>query len=64
MSDNIFRSFRPDRQYMSRREREKLIRDYTWARDNYLRSVAKSREAYDELVKRGWMLARDEKSDQ
>ena len=49
---------------MSRREREKLIRDYTWARDNYLQSVAKSREAYDELVKRGWMLARDEKSDQ
>ena len=49
---------------MCRREREKLIRDYNWARDNYLQSVAKSREAYDELVKRGWMLARDEKSDQ
>ena len=64
MSNNIFRLSGPTWQYISWREREKLIRDYNWARDNYLQSVAKSREAYDELVKRGWMPARDEKSDQ
>ena len=64
LSNNIFRSSCPGSQYISQQEREKFIRDYNRARDNYLRAVAESRRAYDELVKRGWMPARDGKSEQ
>ena len=48
---------------MSRREREKLIKDYIRARDNYRRAIAKERRAYEELVTRG-LMPDDEKSEQ
>ena len=61
LSNNVFS--RPDRfrQYMSARDREKLIRDYTWARDSYRKAVIKSRRAYEELVRRG-LIADDNES--
>ena len=53
MSNNVFS--RPGRfgQYMSARDREKLIRDYSRARDGYRKAVIESRRAYEELVRRG-----------
>jgi hypothetical protein len=60
---NIFS--RPGRfgQYLSARDREKLIRDYIRARDGYRKAVTESRRAYEELVKRGWISGDDEKSE-
>ena len=49
---------------MSARDREKLIRDYIRARDGYRKAVTESRQAYEELVKRGWISGDDEKSEQ
>jgi hypothetical protein len=49
-------------QYMSARDREKLIRDYIRARDGYRKAVTESRRAYDELVRRG-LMPDDEKSE-
>ena len=61
---NVFT--RPGRfgQYMSARDREKLIRDYIWARDSYRKAVIESRRAYDELVRRGLMPDDNQKSEQ
>jgi hypothetical protein len=50
-------------QYLSTREREKLIRDYIWARDSYRKAVVDARRAYDELVKRGLIAEDDKKSE-
>ena len=60
---NVFS--RPGRfgQYMSARDREKLIRDYIRARDGYRKAVIESRRVYEELVKRGWISGDDEKSE-
>jgi hypothetical protein len=49
---------------MSTREREKLIRDYIWARDSYRKAVVEARRAYEELVRRGWITADDRKPEQ
>jgi hypothetical protein len=61
---NVFS--RPGRvgQYLSARDREKLIRDYIRARDDYRRSVIESRRAYEELVRRGLIPDDNEKSEQ
>jgi hypothetical protein len=40
---------------MSPQERDRLIRDYIRARDNYREAVVVSRRAYAELVRRGLM---------
>ena len=64
MSNNVFRSRTSRDQYLSVREREKLIRDYIWARDSYRKAVADERRAYDELVRRGLISNDDEKSEQ
>ena len=63
MSNNVFRSHASRCQYMSAREREKLIRDYIWARDSYRKAVVESRRAYEELVRRG-LIPGDNKSEQ
>jgi hypothetical protein len=55
LSYNVFRSVYSSRQYMSDRERRKLIRDYVWARDSYRKAVADAQRDYDELVRRGYM---------
>jgi len=60
--NNVFRSHCSRGQYLSAREREKLIRDYLWARDSYRKAVADERRAYDELVKRGLIPDDDGKS--
>jgi hypothetical protein len=49
---------------MSHRERDKLIRDYIRARDDYKRAIAKERRAYDELVRQGLLPGDDGKSEQ
>jgi hypothetical protein len=49
---------------MSAREREKLIRDYTWARDSYRKAVVEAQRAYDELVRRDLIPADDQKPEQ
>ena len=49
---------------MSRREREKLVKDYIRARDDYKRAIAKERRAYEELVKQGLLPGDDGKSEQ
>jgi hypothetical protein len=61
---NVFS--RPGRfgQYMSARDREKLIRDYIRARDGYRKAVIESRRAYEELVRRGLIPDDDKKSEQ
>ncbi len=64
MSNNIFRSSRPNRQYLSAREREKLIRDYLRARDDYRKAVADARRDYEELVRAGLMPGDDKNSKQ
>jgi hypothetical protein len=47
---------------MSQPEREKLIRDYIRARDDYRRAVADARCDYEELVRRGLLPGDDGKS--
>jgi hypothetical protein len=61
---NVFS--RPGRvgQYLSARDREKLIRDYIRARDGYRKAVTESRQAYEELVRRGLMPDDSQKSEQ
>jgi len=61
---NVFS--RPGRfgQYMSTRDREKLIRDYIRARDGYRKAVVDARREYEELVRRGLMPDDDKKSEQ
>jgi hypothetical protein len=49
---------------MRRREREKLIKDYIRARDNYRRAIAKERRAYEELVRQGLLPDDAGKSEQ
>ena len=63
MYSNVFR-FRGSRgQYLSARERKKLIRDYLWARDSYRKAIADERRAYDELVRRGLIPDDSKKSE-
>ena len=62
MSD-VFRVPRRFGQYMSARDREKLIRDYIRARDGYRKAVIESRRAYEELVRRGLMPDDSQKSE-
>jgi hypothetical protein len=64
LSDYVFRPRAAQFQYLSTREREKLIRDYIWARDSYRKAVVDARRAYDELVKRGLISEDNEKSEQ
>jgi hypothetical protein len=64
MYNNVFRSRASRNQYLSVREREKLIRDYIWARDSYRKAVADERRAYDELVRRGLIPDDNKKSEQ
>jgi hypothetical protein len=49
---------------MCRRERDKLIKDYIRARDNYRRAVVVERRAYEELVRQGLLPDDDRKSEQ
>jgi hypothetical protein len=64
LSNNVFVSSCPAWQYMSRREREKLVKDYIRARDDYRLAIAKERRAYDELVRQGLLPGDDGKSEQ
>jgi hypothetical protein len=64
LSYNVFRSVRCSGQYMSDRERRKLIRDYVWARDSYRKAVVEARRAYEELVRRGYLPDDNEKPEQ
>ena len=64
MYNNVFKSRTSRNQYLSVREREKLIRDYIWARDSYRKAVADERRAYDELVRRGLIPDDNKKSEQ
>ena len=64
MAYNVFRSVRSSGQYMSDRERRKLITDYVWARDSYRKAVVEARRAYEELVRRGYMPDDNEKPEQ
>ena len=50
-------------QYMSARDREKLIRDYIRARDGYRKAVIESRRDYEELVRRGLIPDDNENSE-
>jgi hypothetical protein len=61
---NVF--IRPRRfgQYMSQREREKLIRDYIRARDDYRKAVADARRDYEELVRLGLIPSDNRKSEE
>ena len=52
MYNNIFRSYAFCGQYLSAREREKLISDYLWARESYRKAVVEARRAYEELEAR------------
>ena len=63
MSNDVFRSPRSSRQYMSDRERKNLIRDYIWARDSYRKAIADERRAYEALLRRGLIPDQDRKSD-
>jgi hypothetical protein len=64
LNNSVFRSRDPFGQYMSARDREKLIRDYIRARDGYRKAVIESRRAYEELVRRGLMPDDSQKSEQ
>jgi hypothetical protein len=61
---NIFSRHGRFGQYMSERERKKLIRDYVWARDGYRKAVYESRRAYEELVRRGLIPDDNRKTEQ
>ena len=50
-------------QYMSGRDREKLIRDYIRARDEYRNAVVDARREYEELVRRGLIPDDNESSE-
>ena len=60
---NVFSRHDRFGQYMSARDREKLIRDYIRARDGYRKAVIESRRAYEELVRRGLMPDDTQKSE-
>jgi hypothetical protein len=64
LSYNVFRTRASHYQYLSAREREKLIRNYIRARDDYRRAVVEARRAYEELVRRGLISDDHEKSEQ
>ena len=60
---NVFSHHGRFGQYMSARDREKLIRDYIRARDGYRKAVIESRRAYEELVRRGLIPDDNENSE-
>jgi len=60
----VFRPRSSQFQCRSSREREKLIRDYIWARDSYRRAVVDARRAYEELIKRSLIPDDNKKSEQ
>ena len=62
MYNNVFKPRTSRNQYLSVREREKLIRDYIWARDSYRRAIVDARRAYEELVRRG-LIPDDDRSE-
>jgi hypothetical protein len=64
LSNNVFRSRASRCQYTRARERERLIRDYIRARDDYRKAVIDARRAYEELVRRGLIPGDNEKSEQ
>jgi hypothetical protein len=49
---------------MGARERDRLIRDYIRARDDYRKAVADAKRDYEELVRRGLMPDDNRKSEQ
>jgi hypothetical protein len=60
---NVFSGPGRSGQYMSARDREKLLRDYIRARDGYRKAVIESRRAYEELVRRVLITDDDRKSE-
>ena len=48
--------------FMTDRERKRLIRDFIRARDSYRRAVEECERNYDDLVRRGLLEPRGEKS--
>jgi hypothetical protein len=64
LSNNVFSHPRRFGQYMSQREREKLIRDYIRARDDYRKAVADARRDYEELVRLGLIPSDNRKSEE
>ena len=64
MSNNVFSRHGRFGQYMSAREREKLIRDYIRARDGYRKAVTESRQPCEELVRWGLMPDDSQRSEQ
>jgi hypothetical protein len=63
LGNNVFRPRTSRYQYLSARQRERLIRDYIWARDSYRKAVVDARRAYEELVKRGLIPDDNKKSE-
>jgi hypothetical protein len=61
LSNNVFRARGSRCQIIGTRERDKLIRDYIWARDSYRKAVVEARRAYEELVRRGLIPDDDSK---
>ena len=61
---NVFSHHGRFGQYMSARDREKLIRDYIRARDEYRKAVVDAKREYEELVELGCIPGDDENSKQ
>ena len=60
---NVFSGSGRFGQYMSTRDREKLIKDYIRARDEYRNAVVDARREYEELVRRGLIPDDNQKSE-
>lgn len=64
MSYKVFRPRASRYQYLSVRERERLIKDYIRARDDDRKAVTDAKRDYEELVRRGLVPDDREKSEQ
>ena len=63
MSRNVFRSSGRQYQYLTTNEREKLLREYKRALDNYREVVKRARERYAEMIRLGLVQAEDKNSE-
>ena len=60
LSENVFRSFPGSWQFMTPRERKRLVDEYIRARDNYRRALEEGRRDRAALVEAGLLDEEDE----
>jgi hypothetical protein len=63
LNNNVFRSSDQRYQYLNTKQREKLLRDYQRALENYRQAVTRARARYAEMIRLGLVRAEEKNSE-